>query len=95
MSGNIFTREFFRKQYKLLILIAALLFIYIYNGFQCESQERRIRRLQAEIKDARYEMLDLSAEYTRLTRPSNIAEQLQKNGSPIKESTIPPILVDN
>ncbi len=93
LSGNIFTRDFFKRQYKLLILIAVLLFVYIYNGFQCESQERRIQRLQTEIKDARYEMLDLSAEYTKLTRPSHIAEQLATSGSNIKESTTPPIMV--
>ena len=93
LSGNIFTRDFFKKQYKLLILIGVLLFVYIYNGFQCESQERRIKRMQQEMKDARYEMLDLSAEYTRMTRPSTIAEQLRLQGSSIKESTTPPKMV--
>lgn len=95
LSGNIFTREFIRKQYKLLILIAVLLFVYIYNGFSCESQERKIVRLQEDVKNARYEMLDLSAEYTQLTRPSNVAEQLRENGSRVKESTTPSIMIDN
>ena len=93
LSGNIFTREFFRKQYKLLLLIAALLFVYMYNGFQCQRQDRQIQSLEQQIKDARYELLDLSAEYTEITRPSTLNRTLQEQNSKVKESTTPPILV--
>lgn len=93
LSGSIFTREFFRKQYKLLALIALLTFIYIYNGFLSQSQQRRIKMLNEEIKEARYEMLELSSEYTQMTRPSAINIQLHEKGSRVHESVTPPTLV--
>ncbi|MBQ9705662.1 MAG: hypothetical protein IJV55_05710 [Paludibacteraceae bacterium] len=93
LSGNIFRRGFFRRQYKLIALVALLLFVYIYNGFQCDSQQRRILQLQQQITEARYELLDISAEYTTKTRPSNIAGQLSRHNSKITESTTPPVMI--
>ena len=93
LSGSIFTRDFFRQQYKLLALIAALTFVYIYSGFQSQSQQRKIKVLNEEIKEARYEMLELSSKYTQMTRPSAINQQLQEKGSKVHESVTPPILV--
>lgn len=93
LSGNIFTHDFFRKQYKLFLLIAALLFIYIYNGFECQKQARQMARLEQQIKDAHYELLDLSAEYTEMTRPSTLNRLLKERNSQVRESTIPPTLI--
>lgn len=93
LSGSIFTRGFFRKQYKLLALIALLTFIYIYNGFLSQGQQRRIKVLNEEIKEAQYEMLELSSRYTQMTRPSAINQQLKEKGSKVHESVTPPTLV--
>ncbi len=93
LSGSIFATDFFRKQYKLLALIAALTFVYIYSGFQSQSQQRRIKVLNEEIKEARYEMLELSSEYTQMTRPSAISRRLKEQNSPVHESVTPPTLI--
>ncbi len=93
LSGSFFTREFFRRQYKLLALIAFLIFVYIYNGFLWQGQQRQIRVLSEEIKEARYEMLELSSKYTQMTRPSAINQQLKEKGSNIHESVTPPTLI--
>lgn len=93
LSGSIFTNDFFRKQYKLLALIAFLIFVYIYNGFRSQGQQRQIKLLNEEIKEARYEMLELSSRYTQMTRPSAINRQLKEKGSGVQESTTPPTLI--
>ena len=93
LSGSIITHGFFRKQYKLLALIAFLVFVYIYNGFLSQGQQRRIKVLNEEIKEARYEMLELSSQYTQMTRPSAISRQLHTKGSKVHESITPPTLV--
>lgn len=93
LSGGIYIRGFFRKQYKLLALIAILTFIYIYNGFLSQSQQRQIKVLKEEITEARYEMLEISSQYTQMTRPSAISRQLKQQGSNIEEATTPPTLI--
>ena len=90
LSGGIFTRGFVRKQYKLFALIAFLVFVYIYNGFLSQGQQRKIKVLNEEIKAARYEMLELSSKYTQMTRPSEINRQLKEKGSKVTESVTPP-----
>lgn len=95
LSGDFLKKEFFFRQRYLAILLLALFFVYIYNGFQSDSQRNHITRLQKEITEARYELLDISAEYTQLTRPSAIAERLQQQNSNIKQSNRPPIIIDD
>lgn len=93
LTGNIFTKDFFKRQWLLLLLIALLCFITIGNGFKTNNQKRQIKALQTQVKEARYELLDVSATYTQKTQPSVIATQLQNNGSQVKESSHPAILI--
>lgn len=93
LSGNIFTKEFFRKQLPWLLLVVFFVFVYINNGFRAQAQQQRINALQRDIKEARYLMLDLSSEYTTLTRRSAISSQLQRNNSNVRESVHPAIRI--
>ncbi len=94
LSGNIFTKDFFKKQYKLLLFIAGLLFVYIAFGFRGQEQQREIQRLQNEISVTNSILTDLSHEYTTLTRPSYLNEQLKKSGSKVRESETPVIKIE-
>ncbi len=94
LSGDIFTKDFFRNQYRLLILIAVLFVLYINNGFRGQGQVNEINRLQNKIVEAKTILSALSQEYTLQTRPSYLNEQLQKSGSKIKESTTPVIVIE-
>ncbi len=93
LSGEIFTKDFVRKQYKFLLVIAGLFMVYIHNGFRGQEEQREIQRLQNELIVANAILSDLSREYTSKTRPSYLNEQLQKNGSKVKESRTPAILI--
>ncbi len=94
LSGDIFTKDFFRKQYSLLILIAVLFVLYINNGFRGQRQVNEIARLQNQIVEAKTILSSLSQEYTLQTRPSYLNEQLQKSGSKIQESVTPVIVIE-
>lgn len=93
LSGNIFTKEAVRKQWALIALIVFFTFVYINNGFKATGQQAEIRKLQKEIKEARFTMLDLSADYAKISKPSAIAEQLKEDGSMVTESQRPAILI--
>lgn len=94
LSGNIFTKEAVRKQWLLLALIAFFTFVYINNGFRAMGQEAQIRKLRKEIKEARFMLFDLSADYARISKPSAIAKQLKEQGSTVTESSKPAILIE-
>ncbi len=93
LSGNIFTKAFFRKHYLWLSLVAFFCVLYIHNGFKGQAQQQRIRDLQKELVLANTIWSKLSQEYMTMTRPSYLYEQLQKNGCKVKESVLPPVII--
>lgn len=95
LTGNILTREWFKKQRKLLILIACFVFVYIYFGFLAQRQNRRLTEIQQQIEDASYVQLTINAQLINITRPSVIAKELNERGSSLKELTKPVIMIDD
>lgn len=94
-NGDIWTRAFIRKQYKLFGLIFLLIIISINNGYQCEKQHIKIDKLQKELRDVQYEYITLDAELVSMSRQSTISQRLQESGSKVKESSVPPIRINH
>lgn len=89
LSGNIFRRDQFRRQYKLAALVIFLFVIYIDNGYRAQRQQIRLVELDKQIEDAHHEYLSLSANFVNQTRQSVIAERLREQGSTIRISRTP------
>ena len=94
LNGDIWTKKFFRKQYKLILMIALLTFLYIGNRYQYETELARVIQINKEIKDAKYEALTISAQLMRLTRQSNIERMVRERGIVLYEPDRPPIVVE-
>ena len=93
-SGEILTRKWVKKQYRLIFLICGLLFAYIYFGYQSERQQNRLNQLNKELQDAYFTKQTLNAEVMTQTRQSSIAKRLEEKGSTIKESHVAPIKIE-
>ena len=91
LNGNIVTKEWFKRQYLLLLLIGGLVFLYIYQGYVSQRQHHKMSELKKEIQDADYELMTMQATLTDLTRQSAVASALQERGSDLKENTKPVI----
>lgn len=89
ISGAVLTNGWFRRQYKLIVLICGLIFCYIYCGYQSQVQQKQLSDLQKELQDVQLIHLTISSELMDKTRQSSIAAMLQDNGSKVKESTKP------
>lgn len=89
LNGNIFTKGWMKRQYKLFFLIFVLMIVYIFEGYQAQSRQARLVQLRRDIKDAQYEYLSISAELSEMTRQSAISKKLQEAGSNVKESNLP------
>lgn len=94
LSGNVFRRGWFRRQYKLAGLIIVLFGLYIDNGYRAQRQQVRLIELDKQIEDAHHEYLSLSAMFVDQTRQSVIAERLQEQGSNIRISRTPAIRIE-
>lgn len=94
LDGNILTKGFIRKQYGLLIMIAVLMFVYVDNRYSCETQMNRENQLRKELKELKYESLNISAELMQISRRSNVLRMVNENGLDLVESTNPPIKIE-
>lgn len=95
LNGNILTKKFFQKQYGLLIMIAALTFLYVDNRFYCEKQLANEIDLKKKILDAKYESLTISAELMEISRQSNVMKLVNANGIDLIESQSPPVVIED
>jgi hypothetical protein len=95
LNGNILTNKFLQKQYGLLIMIAALTFLYVDNRFYCETQLAKEIDLKKKIQDVKYESLTISAELMEISRQSNVMNKVNENGINLIQSTTPPIVIDD
>ena len=93
LNGNILTKNFLRKQYGLLIMIAALTFLYVDNRFYCETQLAKEIELKKKIQDVKYESLTISAELMQLSRESNVLSLVNASGLTLMQTSTPPIVI--
>jgi len=93
LSGDFLTREWFRQQYALFILIGALVFLYIFFGFQAQRQQHKLTGLQKEMQAKHFEQLTIEAELTERTRQSTMTRELKANGSELKVNQRPVVYI--
>ena len=95
LNGNILTKKFLQKQYGLLIMIAALTFLYVDNRFYCETQLAKEIDLKKKILDVKYESLTISAELMEISRQSNVMNKVNESGITLIQSTTPPFVIED
>ncbi len=93
LSGNVLSHDWFRRRYRLIIMISVLLFLYIYSGYQSQIQQRTLGELQKELLDVQMVQATINSELVHKTRQSSISAMLQAQGSNVKESRTPTIRI--
>ncbi len=94
LNGNILNKNFVRKQFKLMILIAVLTVFYIDNRYFCEKQIAEEVRLKKELQDIKFESLTISAQLTTLGRRTYVLDYINSKGLDLKESAIAPVVIE-
>ena len=95
LNGDKLRSKKIRNQYPLLGLIALLIFLYIFAGYQSDKQVNRLSDTKKEMLDAKFKYMTISAQLTNTTRQSQIIEALRANGSALQENTKPPTKILN
>ena len=89
LSGDVLSHGLFKQQYKVILLISGLIFLYIYSGYQSQRQQRILSDLQKELQDVQLTQLTLNTELMNKSRQSSVARMLKEKGSAIKETNKP------
>ena len=93
LNGELLRSEWVRKQYKLIGLIAFLVFVYILAGYHSMQQQHQLTDLRKEVRDKKFEYLTLSTELVTVTRQSEVQKELERRGSKLKENKKPAVKI--
>lgn len=75
------------KFFRYLLYLALLAFIYIANNYYAENNIREINKLRKELKELRYEHINVKTNLMQIEKQSQIAKKLEKSG--IKKNNQP------
>ena len=86
--------RWFLRQWKLLLLCLAGIFLYITNGYQAQMEMMTESKLEEELKDWRYRSITRAGELTLLCRQSQLEQKLREQGdSTMTTSKEPPFVI--
>jgi hypothetical protein len=89
LSGNILSRSEVRRAYPYMIFVVAFMFFYISNAFRTQRVYREHAALTEQVKALRSRSMTIASEKMQTTRQSNIIEELERRGIPLRESLTP------
>ncbi|HJN06365.1 MAG TPA: FtsL-like putative cell division protein, partial [Bacteroidales bacterium] len=79
LGGDLISTGTF-KFFRYLLYLALLAFIYIANNYYAENNIRQINRLRKELKELRYEYINVKTMLMEIEKQSQIAKKLEKKG---------------
>lgn len=80
LSGSILTEDIIMKNIRFLFVVFVIVVLYISNRYSCISKMAEIQSLQKELKDVKYESLNISTELIGISRESQVQALVEKNG---------------
>lgn len=92
IDGNMLT-DLLTRQAGMIALVAALVIVYVGNRYAFQQEQVRIQTLRAKLNDVKYEALARSSELMEKSRESNMQKYIVKQGSELKASTKPPVVI--
>ncbi|MBQ2969993.1 MAG: hypothetical protein IKK87_02925 [Bacteroidaceae bacterium] len=92
IDGNMLT-DLLTRQAGMIALVAALVIVYVGNRYAFQQEQVRIQTLRAKLNDVKYEALARSSELMEKSRESNMQKYIVEQGSELKASTKPPVVI--
>jgi len=90
IDGSLLTRKKVLKQLPFLFYLVFLSLIYISNRYHAETLRNRIDNLREVTNELRSQAIFVSSELMKLSRQTEVAEEVEKKGLQLKESVEPP-----
>jgi hypothetical protein len=89
-DGNVFSKSYFLKQIKLIVLVSFYIFFYMDNRMECEKQIATVNDLNQQLTDVKYTSMVIEANLLSISRRTQIEALLNQQSIELKELSIPP-----
>lgn len=90
IDGTLLTRKKVLKQLPFIFYLVFLSLVYISNRYHAETLRNRIDNLREITNELRSQAIFVSSELMKLSRQTEVAEEVEKKGLQLKESVEPP-----
>ena len=90
LNGKVLDNKFLRKNWKYILFLVFLAFIYINNHFKVEALLKEHMTLTKELKDLKYESITISSELMKKSKQSEVVRKVQEAGIGLEVLTTPP-----
>lgn len=90
IDGTLLTRKKVIQQLPFIFFLVFLSVVYISNRYHAETLRNRIEDLRETTNELRSQAIFVSSELMKLSRQTEVAEEMQKKGLDLKESVEPP-----
>ncbi len=90
VDGTLLTRTKVVRQLPFILFIVFLALLYISNRYHAEALRSDRENLRSDINELRSEAVYVSSELMKLSRQTEVAEEVKEYGLQLKESVEPP-----
>ncbi|MDR1742608.1 MAG: hypothetical protein LBR48_02160 [Dysgonamonadaceae bacterium] len=88
-GGKVLTGDLFLRNIRFIIVIIIIMLVFISHRYTVLHQMSEIEKLQRELKDAKYESLNIASDLTEASRQGEIEKMVEKEGMGLKISQDP------
>lgn len=93
IGGSVLAEDVITKNIRFIIIIFLILVLYISNRYSCIEKQSRIESLQRELKDAKYESLNISAKLISVSRETKVNELIKKSQLELERTKEPAYII--
>ncbi len=90
VDGTLLTRKSVLRQMPFIFYLVFMSLLYISNRYHADMLKRTISSLRAETGELRSRAIFVSSELMKLSRQTEVADEVAKKGLDLKESQEPP-----
>lgn len=88
-GGNVLTENFFVKNITFILILVVIMILFINHRYTVLRRIAEMERLKVELKDAKYESLDISSDLTEASRQGQIEKRVEESGMQLKITNEP------
>ena len=92
IDGDVLAR-FLACHAGMIALVAGLVIVYVGNRYAFQQEQVHIQQLRARLNEVKYEALARSSELMEKSRESHMQKYIVEQGSELKTSTKPPVMI--
>jgi len=93
VDGSVLTRDAVVQQLPFVLFLVLLSIFYISNRYRSERVFREMVTLEKELKELRFESITTASDLMEMSKQSEVAKRVQREGLNLQESLEPPIKI--